>query len=697
MPDQTWNSVGGQARVGTVVQAGHIGELNTHDEHHHHHHHGDPVVSPPAGIPYQIPPEPRHFEDRTAEQEAFRQLAADRPSAGLLVVNVFGTEGVGRTALAARLARSLRESCPDGVLHIDFDDHRTSGDGGVDRAAVLTELLHAFQVLPPWLGTTPEVLGKQYRTQTGRRRLVVVLDNVRTGTEITDCLPAGPGSVAVVVSQGLLHDFTDGPVLELPLGPLEGADSVRLLHHLADDPRLTAEPAAVLALARACGGLPAALHTAAQWLRKRRNSRIERLVAELKGKGLSMVENVWTAAYESLPEQTRRLYRALAVHPGPHLTAGAAAALLGTDQDDADAALDALENTGLLLRGAGGRLRLPDLLRDHAQHTADRDSVPGEAAAARGRLLHWHLRQAQRADETAAGLRMTFGPPVPVLPLPYAADVPFEDKAAALEWLRAERLVLSGCVRTGYAHGLDTETWALCEPLWTFHLDHPHPTETTEAFRTGVAAAHRAGDQRAVARMHCQLARLLWEQGEYGQASQELERAVEAAATTPERKLQASVAEFRGKLLAVQEQWAESVPYFEESRRIHHEIGNAYGAMLQTYLLGRSAQGMGDPGLAATLLGEAHTAARALGRERMTARTGFALGGVLHGLGRTDEARKLYEAALDSAQLRHSTFDEARVHEALAALATDTGDTERAAAHAGSAAAIRKAAGALEP
>jgi tetratricopeptide (TPR) repeat protein len=686
--DQTWNSVGGQARVDTVVQAGRIDRLTSH----HHY----PPVPPSAGVPYEIPPEPGHFEDRTAEQEAFRLLAEERPFTGPLVANVIGVDGVGRTALAARLARSLRERCPDGVLHVDFDDHRTSGDGGVAQTAILTELLGSLGVLPPWLGSTAKDLRKQYLTRTEGRRLVVLLDNVRTGAEAAHCFPSGPYSAVIAVSQGLLYDFTDHRVLELPLSPLADTDSVCLLHHLAEDPRLTANPDAAVALARVCGGLPAALHVAAGVLRQRRNSRVERLLTELEGTGLSMVETVWSAAYESLGEAGRRLYRGLAVHPGPHLTAGAAAALLGLDQDTADDALDELENAGLLLRGPGSRLRLPALLRDHAQCTADRDNAPGEATAVRERLLRWHLRQAQRADETAAGPRMTFGAPIQELPLPYADDVPFEDKAAALEWLRAERLVLFGCVRKGYAHGLDTEAWSLCEPLWTFQLDHPHPTETTEAFRTGVEAARRAGDRRAVARMRCQLARLLWEQGEYGQAAQELEQAAEAAATTPERKLHASVAEFRGKLLAVQEQWAASFPYFEESRRIHREIGNDYGAMLQTYLIGRSAQGMGDLDRAATLLDEAHRAARTLQRERMTARTGFALGGVLHSLGRTGEAHALYESALRSAQLRRSTFDEARVRDALAALATDTGDTERAAAHAESAAAIRKAAGAPE-
>ncbi|MFI0978889.1 NB-ARC domain-containing protein [Streptomyces sp. NPDC021093] len=660
-----------------------------------------------------IPLQPVHFEDRTAEQKLFHQVVHSRGHNGLLIANVVGVDGVGRTTLAFRLALTQCERSVDGVIHVNLDDHRV--DGGVDRSAVLGALLRGLGVRGKWRKGPYKKRREQYEKQTRELRLVVVLDNVRTGTELVGCLPTGPDSVVFAVSRQRLADFTNPPVLDLPVAPLEEQDAVRLLQHLVKgegeqagegaprltgDPRLTGEPAAVSALVRACGGLPAALHIAAGWLRGHRRSSIARLLAELEGlegKGLSMVEAVWTASYEGLGEGAAALYRALAVHPGPYLTEGAAAALLGAGKGPAGEALDELEGAGLLLPDVAERrmLRLPDLLRDHAAHVADRDNAPGEATAAREGLLRWYVRQARRADEAAAGRRMTFGAEIPLLR--HAPDVPFKDEAAAMAWLEEEHLVLFGCVRTGYAHALDAETWALCEPLWTFHLDHLHPTETTEAFRIGLAAARRSGDARATARMGCQLARLLWEQEEYGQAGEELAQAAVAAATTADRKLHASVAEFRGKLLAVQKQWEASLPYFEESRHVHREIGNDYGVMLQTYLLGCSARGMGDQDRAAALLDEAHTEARSLRRERMTARTGFALGQVLHTLGRTGETWELYEAALASARRRGSTFDEARVHDALAALATETGDTERAATHAESATAIRKAAGALEP
>lgn len=689
MVDETRNTVSGQARVGTLVQAGSVGELHIHEA---------PPPDPDSGPPpCQLPPVTQHFEDREAEQATVLQSAgtgADRQ--GPLLVALSGIGGVGKTALAFQLARGLRERCPDGILYVDLDDHRR--DGGVELTDVLAELLRPLGVRQPWLAPSTAGRRKQLWERTQTRRLVVILDNVRYGTEAESLLPASPESIAVVISHGRLHDLDGEALVELPLAPLDEQYAVRLLHRIVNDPRLTAEPEAAEELARLCDGLPAALHVAARWVRKHRRRALPRLVeelaAELAGKGLSsMVEGVWDAAYGDLTAPAARLYRLLAVLPGPAFPCEAAAALLGEGRDASDDALQELESASLLLPDTDDRLRMHDLVRAHARRCADRDDATGaEAAQARRRIVRWYLRQAQRADALAAGKRMTFGEAVELLP--YAPDVPFGGKPEALRWLEAERLALHGCVRAAHAHGLDAEAWALCEPLWTHYLDHPHPTDAIESFGAAVASAARQGNITALVRMRCQLARPLWEQGRYGEAERELEHALHGArtlgGTSGERKLQASAMEFRGKLLSVQGDWAAAQPYFERSRRIHVEIGNDYGVLLQTYLLGLSASATDEPARAEALLAQAHAMAREQGRERMMARAGFELGRVLRGRGRTGEARELYAAALTSARRRGATFDEARVHDALAQVAQATGDTGVAEEHREAARTIRE-------
>ncbi|MFF2354346.1 NB-ARC domain-containing protein [Kitasatospora sp. NPDC058115] len=685
MVDQTWNKVDGQVRAGAIVQAGSVGELHVHE-----------AVAPVAAVPCQLPPALAHFEDR-AEERA-RVLAAVAEGAGdgggPLVVALSGMGGIGKTALGFELARALLDHCPDGALHVDLDDLRR--DGTVETADALGDLLRA---LDPQLRPEPELRGRvrQYWTATQGRRLVVVVDNARSGAELRPLLPASAAGIVIVASHGPLHDLDGVRLVDLPLGPLGPEDAVNLLRRTVEDPRFAADPGAAAELARRCAGLPAALYVAGRWIRRHRRRELRRLVedltTELDREGLPVVEAVWDAAYASLGPDAARLYRLLPHHPAPVVGDHAAAALLGTDPDRAADALDELDAAGLLERRPDG-LGMHALLRGHALRRA-RAAADGavDAASARVRLVRWYRRQAGRADLVAAGPRLTVSAPAAEAPASAEVpDLPFPDATSALRWLEDERLALYGCVRIAAEDGLDEEAVALCEALWTHFLDHRHYADVIEAFGHGVVAAVRAERLAATVRMRCQLARPLWEQHRYEEAAEELRLAVNGARrlgdSPEERKLRASAVEFRGKLASVRGDWAAAVPDFEAAREEHRAIGNAYGVMLQTYLLGRAAVALGELPRAVELLSEAHTAAGDLGRDRMTARTGFELGGALRAAGRHEEATRLYEAALAAARARRSPGDELRVLEALAALGEETGDPT-AAAYGAAAAALR--------
>lgn len=686
MVDETRNSVSGQARVGTVVQAGSVGEVHFHVG----------ADADPDIAEFQLPPGAAHFVNRESERDAVLgvigrpgRVEAERP----LVVAVHGVRGVGKTALGVHLARRLGGDFPDAVRFVDLDDHRRGG--GVEMAEVLGELLRSLGVRPDCVEPTYAGRQRQYWARTRGKRMVVVVDGARIGFEVEQLMPVSADSVVIALSQGRLDDLKGGADLEVPLGPLGNEHAAQLLRSIVDDPRLTTETAAAERLAQVCGGLPVALEVAGDWLRRHRRRGLLRLVAqltdELTERGVPMVEAVWNAAYGDLSGEAARLYRLLAVHPGPYIAPEAVTALLGVGPDAAEDALEELERASLLLPGRGGRLRMHDLLRAHAVRCARRDGGDAEAAAARQRVIHWYLRQAQRADALAAGPRMTLAEPEPEPGDADAPDVDFgESKVRALHWMEGERLALYACVRTAYAHGMDDAAWALCEPLWTHFLDHAHYGDVTEAFRTGRDAAQRAGHSAALVRMRCQLARPLWEQERYEEAYAEVEPAVAAAQLLDRPKLLASALEFRGKVRSVQGDWAGAAPDFEASLRIHTGIGNAYGVLLQSHLLGQAAAGMGELDRAVALLEQAHAMAREQQRERMAARTGFELGRVLHRVGRRDEAAGLYAAALSGARERGSVRDEVRILEAFASLAADTGDADAATAHRAAAAALRE-------
>ncbi|MFI8929978.1 hypothetical protein ACIG3E_20140 [Streptomyces sp. NPDC053474] len=690
MVEETRNSLDGRAEV--VVQAGSIGAV-------HQHLHGAAAAGLP--VPFQVPPMLARFENRHDERARIIRAVESHPvRRGPLVVALTGIGGIGKTALGFHVVRELADRYPDGVLYVDLDDLRR--DGVVEVSDAVGGLLTGMGVSPEWLERSLGGRTRQLWTRTRDKRLIVVVDNARFGAEVIPLLPASDRGLVIVTSQGALYDLDGTAAVEVPVGPLAVDDAVRLLGHLVDDARLTADPDAVLDLARGCDGLPAALHVAGQWVRKYRRRSLSRLVAdltaELHGKGIPMVEAVWDAAYAALTPEAARLYRLLPQVPGPSIEETAAAALLGRGLVPAGDALEELESAGLLDGRAEG-WRMHGLLRGHADRRAPREDPDGtERAWARRSLIVWCRRQAARADLLAAGPRMTFAE-IPQALAPDVPDIEFAGKPEGLRWLEARRHALYGCVRLAFEDGLYDDAWALCESLWTHFLDHPHYADVLDAFRTGVAAADRTEYLPAMVRMRCQLARPLWEQGLHEEAAEHLRHALSASqglgASVPERKLRASTLEFHGLLKAETGDWSGAAADFEASMAVHAEIGNEYGVLLQTYLLGRNALRSGRYQEALPLLSQAHAMARLQERERIVSRTAFAWGRALRLSGRPDEARPLVREALDGARRRGSRADEVRVLEELAELADMVGQARDAEAHRTAARSIAAECGAV--
>lgn len=668
----------------------------------------------------ELPPEPVHFVNRDDErQRAIRAVDEWRGRSRPLVLSLRGPAGLGKTELARLIARTSLDRFPDGVLSVDLDDFRL--DGVLDPGDVLAQLLCSLDVEPSLLEAQFKARCKQYWNKTSQARLVLIVDNARYASEVVPLLPASGGSLVIVASHGPLHDLEDGTAVDLPLPPLEERAAAELLGLIVRDHRLAEDPEAVRALVRLCDGLPAALHVAGRWVRAHRLRPLSRLIPELQGeltdKGVADVERVWDIAYGRLSRPAALLYRLLAHHPGTTFTVDSATALLGSGQESCEAALEELDGAGLLdmrvmpgesgeAGGGDGRLRLPGPLRAHALRRSRSDAEDDEVSAAQTRVLRWYVRQAQRADRFAAGRRLIVADVLD--PVPGAPDVALADPeesaddeiraargARAFRWLHEERHALFACARTAYDRGLDAEVVALSEPVWTYALDHPHQADPVKVFRLAVAAAVRHGQNAAwLVRTRCQLARPLWEAGETGDADRELaaaEAAVELLGDdVRDRKLRASVMEFRGMLNGARGEWAAAASDFARSRDVHLAIPNPYGAMLQTYRMGEARLKLGEVETAHRLLTEAHAEAVTLRRERMSRRTGFALAGALARLGRTDEARRLYEQSLEGARKRRSGFDQARVHDALGRLEEAAGRGAQAAEHRAAAHDIRR-------
>ncbi len=245
----------------------------------------DPGPGAPAGaVPGldRLPAGPALFVGRRAELAALRAAAA-RPASGRCPVLVLaGRPGSGRTALAARFARTVAPDYPDGVLFARM----SAADGGrvppARAARLLLEQLDPESAvpLPGAAGDGRDEPGcVALREALAGLRVLLVLDDVRDAGQVWPLLADEPGCLVLATTAGPLTGIEDiDPVI---LGGLDRTASGELLADLVGGTRISCDPVGAADLAEACAARPAALRLMAGWLRGSPKSAVTDAAQEL--------------------------------------------------------------------------------------------------------------------------------------------------------------------------------------------------------------------------------------------------------------------------------------------------------------------------------------------------------------------------------------------------------------------------------
>ncbi|WP_164764584.1 AfsR/SARP family transcriptional regulator [Streptomyces lydicus] len=392
-------------------------------------------IGRPPPVPAQLPPDIADFAGRA---EVVAHLApALRGAAGArapVVATLSGLGGVGKTALAVHVAHSVRAHFPDGQLYVDLQG---SGLAPEDSSAVLTHFLRALGVAE---SAVPDGLAQKaalYRSLLADREVLVLLDNARDSAQVRPLLPGAPGCAVLVTSRARTLALPGADRVDVEVMAQE--EALELLGAIVGAERVAAEPAAARELVAVCDGLPLAVRIAAARLVNRPGRAMADLVARLSEErrldelrvGDLGVEATFRVGYEVLGPGLAHAFRALALCGMPSFCRGAAAALLDTTDDEAEAAVETLVDAGLVELHGEDRYRYHDLVGLFARRLGERHDSPCERAAAQHRFFDYVLATVLTAVRLIEPHRVLPG----LLRRPDSPGRTLADADAAREWL----------------------------------------------------------------------------------------------------------------------------------------------------------------------------------------------------------------------------------------------------------------------
>jgi tetratricopeptide (TPR) repeat protein len=530
-----------------------------------------PVTSPPPLTSlFQLPPPPGDFTGREGE---LRELREAIEHGGVHISGLQGQGGVGKTALALKLAAELASRFPDAQIFLDL---KGATEKPLTAAEGLAFVLHSFHPEAK-LPEGENELCSLFRSVLNGKRVLLLMDNARDAKQVQPLIPL-KGSALLVTSR---MAFTLPGLKQKKLDTLPPEDAMRLL--LAIAPRIGN---AADAIAKACGYLALALRLAATAIAEhadidpadyaRRLADESRRLKLLPGAASDpSMEASIGLSYNLLSAEMQTRWRMLGVFPDSFDTR-AAAAVWETGDDAARGALSDLVRFSILdWDEATHRYRLHDLMRDFARGKlteAERD------ATAERHSRHY-------ADVLGATDALYLKGGESILPGLALFDLERGNIEAGQAWAAAHaeknreaaQLCSSYPDRGAYVLGL-----------------RQHPRDSIRWLESAVAAARTLTNRRAEEAHLGNLGTAYYSWGEYHRAVEYCEQQLEIAREIGHRQGEGNALGSLGNAYQSLGERRRAIEYYEQAIAIHRAIGDRRGEGTVLGNLGNAYDGLGE-------------------------------------------------------------------------------------------------------
>jgi tetratricopeptide (TPR) repeat protein len=595
------------------------------------------------------------------EAELARLVAAKSPAGstpGVVIVHaVEGMGGIGKTALVLRAAHQLAADFPDGQLFVDLNGYTPDVDA-MDPGEALRLLLFNLGAPDSQPNDTTESLSARYRSLLADKRVVVVLDNAATLSQVEPLIPGTASCLVMVTSR---HPIGLAGARLIPLGTPPPQEAARLFRAAAGPGIVAADDPNVPAIVALCGHLPLAVSILAARLARRQFPGTGELLTALRAEhqrlreledGDRTVIAIFELSYGQLPEPARRLFRRLGLIPGTDFDTRAIASLFPAgesprsgpeavgDQAGIHAGLNLLRDHNLLVQVGEDRYKFHDLVRAFARQKAEEAGETGLDG-----LLDFYTYSSQAAD---ALLDKRVPNPLPPRAVPAPSEVPaLATPTQASAWLTTEITNLDAAVREAARSGRDTQAVALAAALAEFLRASGRWQTAEELHRIALGSARRAADMAWQAAELTYLGTVERQTGNVPAALGTLTQAVTAGRSGHVPLALADALLELGITQRITAEPGSAEPTLAEALEIYQDEGSLLGQACASRELGGVRRQAGDFAAAERLLRQASALYQAIGHRHGQVSTLMYLGGVWLGVRHYQSAAEVMSSAVE--------------------------------------------------